>query len=188
MILVCFLELSLCQIINANFECNVGDTSCNDLLELPILEPEPNSELKPELKPGINSRPLASKSEEAVSNGMLHKKHLYLKMQNRTLELLIHVKIKSCNRNNPYIKKWGSMYYIGVPTFRYTDYFCYLTLAVRIFRTVRSTRCSFKLSEIFAKSKVFGLFSVCTVRRVRSKVNGPKWSKREQLTWKHNLE
>ena len=68
-IFVYFFELSLCQIINANFECNVGDTSCSDLLDFPLLEPESNSELKPELKPGINSRPLASKSDEKVSNG-----------------------------------------------------------------------------------------------------------------------
>ena len=76
-IFVCFLELSLCQIINANFECNVGDTSCNELLEL---EPESNSELNPELKPGMNSRPLApiaaSKSDEKASNGILREKSL----------------------------------------------------------------------------------------------------------------
>ena len=44
-------------------------------------------------------------------------------------------------------------------------------LAVRILRaigTVRSTRCSLKLFEIFAKSKVFGLFSVWTVRCAES--------------------
>ena len=37
--------------------------------------------------------------------------------------------LKSGNRNNTYIEKWGSMYYIGTPTFRYTGYFCYLTLS-----------------------------------------------------------
>ena len=36
--------------------------------------------------------------------------------------------LKSCNKNNPYIKKWVSMYYIGTPTFWYTGYFCYLAL------------------------------------------------------------
>ena len=37
-------------------------------------------------------------------------------------------KIKSGNRNNPYIEKWGSLYNTWTPTFRYTGYFCYLTL------------------------------------------------------------
>ena len=39
--------------------------------------------------------------------------------------------LKSGNKNNPYIEKWGSMDYIGTPTFRYTGYFCYLTLLKR---------------------------------------------------------
>ena len=77
-IFVCFFELSICQIINANFDCNVGDTSCSDLLDLP-LEPESNTELKPELKPGLNSRPLASKLDEKFSNGMSHNKKLVSK-------------------------------------------------------------------------------------------------------------
>ena len=47
-------------------------------------------------------------------------------------------KIKSCYRNNPYIKKWGSMYYIGVPTFRYTDYFCYLTLVASVTNVIET--------------------------------------------------
>ena len=36
--------------------------------------------------------------------------------------------IKSGNRNNPYIEEWGSLYNTWTPTFRYTGYFCYLTL------------------------------------------------------------
>ena len=45
------------------------------------------------------------------------------------------VLLKSGNRNNPYIKKWRPMYYIGTPTFRYTGYFCYLTLLIKKLRT-----------------------------------------------------
>ena len=45
-----------------------------------------------------------------------------------TLRIICLNRIKSGNRKNPYIEKWGPLCYTWTPTIWYTDCFCYTTL------------------------------------------------------------
>ena len=58
---------------------------------------------------------------------LVRKSFLDLRFSNKK-SFLGKTMIKSGNRNNPYIEKWGSLYNTWTPTFWYTGYFCYLTL------------------------------------------------------------
>ena len=103
------------------------------MTEIPIrVDLNGNTKSKSDEKPEfiVNGKEIKSHAElskKEYLKELLSPKNKYGLGSNRSPSIL-----KSGNRNNPYIEKWGSMYYMGPPTFQYTGYFCYLTSIVDI--------------------------------------------------------
>ena len=100
------------------------------MTEIPIrVDLNGNTKSKSDEKPEfiVNGKEIKSHAElskKEYLKELLSPKNKYGLGSNRSPSIL-----KSGNRNNPYIEKWGSMYYMGTPTFQYTGCFCYLTLS-----------------------------------------------------------